>query len=66
MADQGPSLLPKNVRKAVTRVTEKLFIDNHAQANYHRTRDVRRGEHGLITSIREFMLALLFMHRTFH
>lgn len=42
MADQGPGL-PKNVRKAVTRVTEKLFVDNHAQSRYHRTRDVRRG-----------------------
>lgn len=44
MADQGSNLLPKNVRRAVTRVTEKLFVDNHAQGKYHGTRDVRRGK----------------------
>ena len=42
MADHGPGL-PKNVRKAVTKVTEKLFVDQHSHLHHHRTKDVRRG-----------------------
>jgi len=42
MADHGPGL-PKNVRKAVSKVTEKLFVDHNSFSRHHISKDVRRG-----------------------
>lgn len=43
MADHGPGL-PSNVRKVVTKVTNKLFVDQHSYLSHHRTKDVRKGK----------------------
>ncbi|KAF6031733.1 TMEM17 [Bugula neritina] len=42
MADHGPGL-PKHVRKAVSKVTEKLFVDHNSFSRHHISKDVRRG-----------------------
>ncbi|XP_067950616.1 transmembrane protein 17B-like [Watersipora subatra] len=57
MADHGPGL-PSNVRKVVTKVTNKLFVDQHSYLSHHRTKDVRKGNEYL-TSL-PLQIALYF------